>query len=35
MVAALGSLAISSGIAPSRLGIAVASEISPAVAIWA
>ena len=35
MVAALGSLAISNGIAPSKLGIQVASEISPSVAIWA
>ena len=35
MVAALGALAISSGIAPSKLGIQVASEISPSVAIWA
>lgn len=35
MVAALGSLAISSGIEPSKLGIQVASEISPSVAIWA
>jgi len=35
MVAALGSLAISNGIEPSKLGIQVASEISPSVAIWA
>lgn len=34
MVAALGSLAISNGIGPSKLGIQVASEISPSIPIW-